>query len=172
MEKYKKFDSKLIDGLFLIALGIALMIYSLSSFNSSTNKIWSQSPYLFPLLISVIIVLLSLNQIYKGAKSKVYNEDQSNEKITNPNIKGVLIVLGIVFAYYLALDLVSIPMVTITIASFPISISVFEVSTLFLLVVLQLYLGVKKISVITLVSLLTTLFLSIAFRTLLRVLLP
>ena len=63
-------------------------------------------------------------------------------------------------------------MVTIGIFSFMYTFSTFEVVTVPFLASMMAFMGVRKVRVLVLVPLGTTLFLSIAFRTLLHVLLP
>ena len=80
-----------------------------------------------------------------------------------------LVLCGI---YYLALAGLKLPYITIGIFSFLYTFSTFEVVTLVFLAAMMAFMGVRKIPVLVLVPVGTTLFLSIAFRTLLHVLLP
>ena len=74
--------------------------------------------------------------------------------------------------YYLALAVLRIPYITFGILSWSLTISNFEVCTFIFLVAMMLYLGVRRIPVLAAVPLGTTLFLSVAFRAMLHVLLP
>ena len=84
----------------------------------------------------------------------------------------VLIVLGMTLAYYLALAVIRMPYLAATVFSLTLTLSTFEVATFAFLLVLMLYLGVRSRKVLLTVPLATTVFLSVMFRTLLRVLLP
>ena len=84
----------------------------------------------------------------------------------------VLVVLGMSLIYYLALAVLRIPYITFGILSWSLTISNFEVCTFIFLVAMMLYLGVRRIPVLAAVPLGTTLFLSVAFRAMLHVLLP
>ena len=91
---------------------------------------------------------------------------------TVSQILGVAIALVLCGIYYLALAGIKIPYVTIGIFSFMYTFSTFEVVTVPFLASMMAFMGVRKARVLVLVPLGTTLFLSIAFRTLLHVLLP
>ena len=64
------------------------------------------------------------------------------------------------------------PYLAVTVFSLTLTLSTFEVATFVFLLVMMLYLGVKNRGVLAIAPLATTVFLSIMFRTLLRVLLP
>ena len=81
----------------------------------------------------------------------------------------VVIAMLLCAAYYLALAVLKVPYITIGIFTFLYTFSTFEVVTVVFLVAMM---GVRKPLVLVLVPIGTTLFLSIAFRTLLHVLLP
>lgn len=87
-------------------------------------------------------------------------------------IRGVVIALVLCVLYYMALAFLKIPYITVGILSFQYTFSTFEIVTLVFLGAMMGYMGVRKPLILTLVPLGTTLFLSIAFRTLLHVLLP
>ena len=84
----------------------------------------------------------------------------------------VLIVLAMTLAYYLALAVVKLPYIATTVLSLTLTLSTFEVATFVFLLVMMLYLGVRNRKVLAITPLATTVFLSVMFRTLLRVLLP
>jgi len=172
MEKQKKFNSNIYEGVFFMIIGISLIIYSLTSYSNSFNKDWSQSPYAFPMLVAIFICLLSLSLLLQGFNQSKLSESNKQGSYKKPNIKGVFVILAMSAIYYAALSLVSMPMFTLTIASLAISISTFEVATIIFLFALLFYLGVRKKMVLVSVPILTTILLSIAFRTLLNVLLP
>lgn len=173
MEKQKKLNSNIYEGIFFMIFGISLIIYSLISYSNSFNKDWSQSPYAFPILVAIFICLLSISLLVQGFKTS--KQTEINKKVSStlkPNIKGVIVVISMSAIYYAALSLVSMPMFTLTILSLAISISTFEVATILFLFALLFYLGVRNKLKLVLIPISTTIFLSIAFRTLLYVLLP
>ncbi len=153
-------------------IGISLIIYSLISYSKSFNQNWSQSPYAFPILVAIFICFLSSSLLVSGLKQYKESKDYSKHKLVKPNIKGVVVVLLISAAYYAALAAVDIPMFTLTILSLSISFSTFEISTIAFLFILLKYLKVRKKLLLVLIPIMTTTVLSIAFRTLLHVLLP
>lgn len=173
MSKSIKGKSNLIDGFVFLTSAIALLAYALITYNTSFTKEWSQSPSLFPLIVSLIMVFLSISLIFQELK-KIKNENSaeviSDQK--NTNLKGVAVVFIIILLYYTTMVTIKIPIVTIMISTLAVTLSIFEVATIFLLTVLMWYLGVRKASVLILTSVLSTLFVSIAFRSLLHVLLP
>lgn len=179
-----KVSSLIAEGILFCGSGILLLSYSLMSYAKSFNKAWSQSPYLFPLLVGAALIGLSVwimgqgvlemkqaaAQRAEGAavgKSAAGNAAGSHRKLV-----AVLSVLVLCILYYLVLGEVSIPRVTIGILSFSITISIFEVATVVFLIAMMAFMGVRKVPVLILVPVCTSLFLSIAFRTCLHVMLP
>ena len=84
----------------------------------------------------------------------------------------VVIALILCAIYYAALAFIKIPYITIGILSFAYTFSTFEVVTVVFLIAMMIFMGVRKIPVLVFVPIGTTLFLSLAFRTFLHVLLP
>ena len=84
----------------------------------------------------------------------------------------VVIALILCVLYYAALAFIKVPYVTIGILSFAYTFSTFEVVTIVFLIAMMIFMGVRKIPVLVFVPIGTTLFLSLAFRTFLHVLLP
>ncbi len=170
-----KVSSLIAEGILFCGSGILLLSYSLVSFAKAFNKSWSQSPYLFPALVGVSLIGLSVWIMGQGvlAIKRAGNETnlktQADDKGKIARVLGVLVLCGL---YYLALDALSIPRVTIGILSFSITISVFEVATVVFLIAMMWFMKVRKAAVLVLVPIGTSLFLSIAFRTCLRVMLP
>ena len=83
-----------------------------------------------------------------------------------------MIALILCAIYYAALAFIKIPDITIGILSFAYTFSTFEVVTVVFLIAMMIFMGVRKIPVLVFVPIGTTLFLSLAFRTFLHVLLP
>lgn len=65
-----KNKSAMNEGLLFVALGAALMIYSLVSYYTTTRVEWKMSPYLFPLLISVFIIILGIARTLQSRKTE------------------------------------------------------------------------------------------------------
>lgn len=179
-----KVSSLIAEGILFCGSGILLLSYSLMSYAKSFNKAWSQSPYLFPLLVGAALIGLSvwimgqgvreMKRAAAGTGAAQKNAVQSAENAakTRSKLLSVLVVLVLCILYYLVLGEVSIPRVTIGILSFSITISIFEVATVVFLIAMMAFMGVRKVPVLILVPVCTSLFLSIAFRTCLHVMLP
>lgn len=173
MNNQKKISKNIYEGIFFMIIGVSLIIYSLISYSKSFNQDWSQSPYAFPILVAIFICLLSTSLLVSGIKKNKESIDSNKDNLlAKPNLKGVVVVLFISAVYYAALAVVDIPMVTLTILSLSISFSTFEISTIIFLFVLLKYLKVRKNTLLIFIPIITTILLSIAFRTLLHVLLP
>lgn len=173
-----KINSLIIEGIIFCGSGIALLSYSLISYNKAFNKIWAQSPYLFPLIVAVAMIGLSLWILGEGIQ-KMKKEAAAGEKSGAPakaesgeKTHWVVIALVLCTLYYIALATLKIPYITIGIFSFMYTFSTFEVVTVIFLIAMMVFMGVRKPVILALVPLGTTLFLSLAFRTFLHVLLP
>lgn len=167
------------EGILFLLLGGALLWHGLDEQSRAFNKDWSQSPYLFPVLVAVLIGALAFSLLYQGIsavrKSADAAAEQSGVRSSAAPAKQtvqVLAVLVMSLLYYLALAVLKIPYITFGILSWSLTVSNFEVCTLLFLLALMLYLGVRKVPVLAAVPLCTTLFLSVAFRAMLHVLLP
>lgn len=189
-----KIHSLIIEGIVFCGSGLGLLSYSLSSFGKAFNKSWAQSPYLFPLIVSFALIVLSVCLIGEGLRASGksgtapdQNQGKGSEGSPVPQktgqapqtavpptdkIRGVVVVMAICVLYYAALAYLKIPYITVGILSFQYTFSTFEVVTLVFLGAMMRYMGVRKPAVLILVPVGTTLFLSIAFRALLHVLLP
>ena len=80
--------------------------------------------------------------------------------------------MGMSLAYYFALSLINLPYMAVTIGSLTFALSAFEVATVVFLAAMMFYLGVRRKTVLVFVPVGASVFLSVMFRTLLRVLLP
>jgi hypothetical protein len=176
-----KIHSLIVEGVLFCGSGLGLLSYSLISYGKSFNKDWAQSPYLFPLLVGLAMTGLSIWLAGEGIqtmKKEAVDLDGRREagNTKKPIIWGqiseVLIALVLCGIYYLLLVSLKIPYVTIGIFSFMYTFSTFEIATVIFLAAMMAFMGVRKLPILLLVPLGTTLFLSIAFRTLLHVLLP
>ena len=189
-----KVPSLIAEGILFCGSGILLLSYSLMSYAKSFNKAWSQSPYLFPALVGAALVGLSVwimgqgvlvmkraaagsAAVQNGAAQNTGDQNAAAAKMAGSTksrgkLLSILVVLVLCCLYYLVLAEVSIPRVTIGILSLSITISIFEVATVVFLIAMMAFMGVRKVPVLVLVPLGTSLFLSIAFRTCLHVMLP
>ena len=173
-----KINSLIVEGIIFCGSGIALLSYSLMSYKNAFNKVWAQSPYLFPLIVAIALIVLSLWIIGEGIQ-KVKKETAGSEvktetikKESDQKMRWVVTALVFCLLYYIALATLKIPYVTIGIFSFMYTFSTFEVVTIVFLIVMMAFMGVRKPVLLAFVPLGTTLFLSLAFRTFLHVLLP
>lgn len=166
-----KINSSIIEGLIFCGSGILLLSYSLTSYNKAFNKNWAQSPYLFPLIVAVAMIGLSLWIIGEGIQA-LKKEQPKKKEPSGEKIHWVAIALILCTLYYAALALLKIPYITIGIFSFMYTFSTFEVVTIVFLIAMMVFMGMRKPMVLAFVPLGTTIFLSLAFRTFLHVLLP
>lgn len=170
-----KVSSLIAEGILFCGSGILLLSYSLISYAKAFNKSWRQSPYLFPALVGAALIGLSIWIMGQGvlamkrAGNGITLKEKTDSKGKMARVLGVLVLCGL---YYLVLGEVSIPRVTIGILSFSITISIFEVATVIFLIAMMWFMKVRKVAVLVLVPIGTSLFLSIAFRTCLHVMLP
>ena len=98
-------------------------------------------------------------------------EREAEEKRRGSALR-VLCLFGMSLAYYAALAVVKLPYMALTIGSLTFVLSAFEVATVVFLAAVMAFLGVRSRRILILVPVGTSLFLSVMFRTLLRVLLP
>lgn len=102
MEKYLK-NKVIQESIVVLALGIALAAYSL--FNFYTAKVqtaWIMSPYLFPLLIAVFVIVVSFSLFAEGryeVKQAELAEAPGEGKKKSFNMKNMLIALALCIAY-------------------------------------------------------------------------
>lgn len=170
-----KINSLIIEGIIFCGSGLGLLSYSLISYGKAFNKSWAQSPYLFPLIVALALIGLSLWIIGEGIQVMKQAETDGSGKVkkwSGEQARWVVTALVLCGIYYLCLSALKIPYITIGILSFQYTFSTFEVVTVLFLAAMMGFMGVRKPAVLILVPFGTTLFLSIAFRTLLHVLLP
>ena len=172
-----KIHSLIVEGIVFCGSGLVLLSYSLSSYATGFNKSWAQSPYLFPLIVAIAMIGLSLWIVGEGVtamkkEAAVPNDRKVSKAEKTEKRRWVVIALILCVLYYAALAFVNVPYVTIGILSFAYTFSTFEVVTIVFLIAMMIFMGVRKIPVLVFVPIGTTLFLSLAFRTFLHVLLP
>jgi len=173
--KHKSFwNHSVQEGCFFLLLGGALLWHGLDSHHKGFNQDWSQSPYLFPVLVALMMGALAISLMGQGLRDAQTEEKEMNapRPDTFQYTIQVLVVLGMALLYYLSLAVLKIPYITFGILSWSLTISNFEVMTVVFMFAMMLYLGVRKIPVLVLVPVGTSLFLSVTFRAMLHVLLP
>ena len=65
-----KIHSLIVEGIVFCGSGLVLLSYSLSSYAKGFNKSWAQSPYLFPLIVALAMIGLSLWIVGEGVTAK------------------------------------------------------------------------------------------------------
>ena len=164
--KKRILNSAMQEGLALLLLGGWLLFYGLEAYSKSYIKDWAQSPSLFPVIVSGLLMLFGVIILRQGLRERGAAADKAG------HTGQVLILLFMSLAYYLALSVIRLPYLGVTIASLTFAFSTFEAATIVFLAAMMAYLGVRSKRVLVLVPVCSSLFLSIMFRTLLRVLLP
>ena len=153
------------EGILLLLLGGWLLWYGLDAYQHSYIKDWAQSPSLFPVIIACLLGIFGVIIFMQGRKTAA-------ESKKGGNVLPVIVLLGMSLLYYLALAVIDLPYMALNIGSMSVALSVFEVATVVFLAAMMFYLEVRNKAVLVFVPIGTSVFLSIMFRTLLRVLLP
>ncbi len=145
----KRFSSTFWEGVVLFAISLFGIVMSIIC-HRNFNVEWKLSPYLFPLIISLFLFVLSISVISEGLKS----EDKKKEKI-KMEIKSLLLFGVVSVVYLLVFNFLG-----------------FILSTIILLVLLMLILGERRWWYIALVSIITTVVIYLLFGKYLSVMLP
>ena len=164
--KKRILNSAMQEGLALLLLGGWLLFYGLEAYSKSYIKDWAQSPSLFPVIVSGLLMLFGVIILRQGLRERGAAAGKAG------HTGQVLILLFMSLAYYLVLSVIRLPYLGVTIASLTFAFSTFEAATIVFLAAMMAYLGVRSKRVLVLVPVCSSLCLSIMFRTLLRVLLP
>ena len=154
------------EGILLLLLGGWLLWYGLDAYQHSYIKDWAQSPSLFPVIIACLLGLFGVIIFMQGRKVTAEASKKGGKVLP------VAVLLGMSLLYYLALAVVDMPYLALTLGSLTFALSIFEVATVVFLAAMMFYLEVRNKAVLVFVPIGTSVFLSIMFRTLLRVLLP
>lgn len=145
------------DALLFAVFGIALLIHALSKHYAQAMPDWKMSPYLFPLLVSIFLILLSASLAADGRRelkqSAEPKPDETSLQLTYG--KKVLVVVLFSIAYYILMPILT-----------------FIPSTILFLTVMFLYLGERRPLVIGLISVLTAVIVYALFALGLNVMLP
>ena len=145
----RKFSSTFWEGVFLFVVsvfGISMSFISHKDFNVE----WKLSPYLFPLIISFFLLILSISIITQGLKDESEKKEKSKIDIKSLLIFGLICILYLLVFNFLG----------------------FVLSTIILLVLLMMLLGERRWWFILLVSVISSLIIYLLFAKYLSVMLP
>lgn len=144
------------DSIFVGLCATALLIYSLYHhyFDRNTSD-WKTSPYLFPTLISVFGLLLTVSLIMDGLQELRSGEEKKKNTGSKRNLTGVLVLIAASLVYYLLMPILH-----------------FIPATILFLAALFIYLGERKWWKIALLAVITTLAIYALFGKGLNVRLP
>ena len=145
----RKFSSTFWEGVFLFVVsvfGISMSFISHKDFNVE----WKLSPYLFPLIISFFLLILSISIIMQGLKDESEKKEKSKIDIKSLLIFGLICILYLLVFNFLG----------------------FVLSTIILLVLLIMLLGERRWWFILLVSVISSLIIYLLFAKYLSVMLP
>ena len=103
-----KIHSLIVEGIVFCGSGRVLLSYSLSSYAKGFNKSWAQSPYLFPLIVALAMIGLSLWIVGEGVtamkkEAAVPNDKKVSKEEKTEKRRWVVIALILCVLYYAAL---------------------------------------------------------------------
>ena len=146
------------DGLVVTLLGIAFLAYSVNQFNAMSRKVnWIMSPYLFPMIVAGMAILLGIGIIVesRGKDEKQAKAEAEGGRSTLRKTLDVVLVIVMAVLYDIALPYAG-----------------FIPSTAVFLAAMVLFLGERKWYIFVPVAVLTPLILYAIFRLGLNVRLP
>lgn len=146
------------DGLVVTLLGIAFLAYSVNQFNAMSRKVnWIMSPYLFPMIVAGMAILLGIGIIVesRGKDEKQAKAESGGGRSTLRKTLDVVLVIVLAILYDIALPYAG-----------------FIPSTAVFLAAMVLFLGERKWYIFVPVAVLTPLILYAIFRLGLNVRLP
>lgn len=146
------------DGLVVTLLGIAFLAYSVNQFNAMSRKVnWIMSPYLFPMIVAGMAILLGIGIIVesRGKDEKQAKADAEGGRSTLRRALDVVLVIAMAVLYEIALPYTG-----------------FIPATAVFLAVMVLFLGERRWYIFVPVAVLTPLILYAIFRLGLNVRLP
>ena len=141
------------EGLLFFALALGLAVYSLINHYGTARLEWKLSPYMFPFLISIFLGALSISLISDGLH-KIRTDVTSSHKGA-PLWKRAMLMFFIAIAYFLSMNLLT-----------------FIPATILFLVASFLFLGERRLWLIGILSIATSVIIYILFDVLLHVMLP
>jgi hypothetical protein len=140
------------DSIAFFLSGGALIWYSLKKHYGGPSVEWKMSPYLFPILVSVFLMLLSVSLFFDG----LYQLRHGEEKKTGPvKFRSVLITIGLSAAYVVLMGWIG-----------------FIPATIIFLAVFTFFLGERRLWLIALLALAAALSIYGIFGMALGVMLP
>lgn len=145
----RKFSSIFWEGIVLFAVSILGIVMSFIS-HKDFNVEWKLSPYLFPLIISIFLFILSISILASSLK-----ENEKRKQKEKGDIKSLLIFGLICVLYLLVLNFLG-----------------FVLSSILLLISLMILLGERRWWFIALVSIISTVVIYLLFAKYLSVMLP
>ena len=160
------------EGAVLLALAGYLLWYSLDGYAQAFNKDWSQSPFLFPVVVAIVLFVLSFLLFGQGIHGLRAETAEGKKEQQSGALRRTAIVIALCLLYYGALRLGSLPYLAVSLFGLTLRFSTFELATFVFLVAMMLFLSVRNKKILVLVPLGTVLFLSVMFRSLLHVILP
>ncbi len=98
---------KYLEGALFLVFSLALFAHSLSSHRSAPAVDWALSPYLFPLLISVLLFVLSVTLLWEARRGTVQKADHPP---VNTRIFCFTVCAGV--AYYFLMPVLGFVMAT------------------------------------------------------------
>ena len=146
------------DGLVVTLLGIAFLAYSVDQFRAMSRKVnWIMSPYLFPMIVAGMAILLGIGIIVesRGKDEKQAKADAEGGRSTLRSALDVVLVIAMAVLYEIALPYTG-----------------FIPATAVFLAVMVLFLGERRWYIFVPVAVLTPLILYAIFRLGLNVRLP
>lgn len=159
MEHFKKLikNKAMHEAMLFLMMSIGLLIHALTKHYAQSMPDWKMSPYLFPLLVSFFLFLLSISMLADARRTLKISEEEKQEKVSPQPIywKKILMVIILSIAYYTIMPLIT-----------------FIPSTILFLVLMFLYLGERRPLIISLISVLTAGTLYALFAMGLNVMLP
>ena len=96
------------DSCIIFCFGIFLFLYSLSNHYNGPAVEWKMSPSLFPIMISVFLILLSVSLFFDGLKQ--IKKDNSGDKIAaakDYKLRPVLVTIVLSIAYFFLMRVVT-----------------------------------------------------------------
>ncbi|MGN1190135.1 MAG: tripartite tricarboxylate transporter TctB family protein [Candidatus Ornithospirochaeta sp.] len=145
----RKFSSTFWEGIVLFAVSILGIVMSFIS-HKDFNVEWKLSPYLFPLIISIFLFILSISILASSLK-----ENEKRKEKEKGDIKSLLI-FGLICVFYLLV----------------LNFLGFVLSSILLLISLMILLGERRWWFIALVSIISTVVIYLLFAKYLSVMLP
>ncbi len=131
-------------------LGVLLLVYSLYS-HSQVDTPWKLSPYLFPVFIAVLLVLVAISLFLQGRAPSEKKREPQDRKLPH-RVAGFM---GLVLVYYVLLPLLG-----------------FLITDTLMLTLFMLYLGVRPWWKSLILSAVLTGIIYVVFQVLLNVRLP